>query len=116
MTDRAEYHETIYRELRKEQGGRCAICGRTEEESGRRLAIDHDHTTERVRGALCNSCNTGLGFFGDNIRALQKAIEYLSRDTALRPYYRFETWLYFERQKSFGSDRYEMPKNASLNQ
>jgi len=110
MSERTEYRETIYRELLKEQNGCCAICGRTEDETGKKHAIDHDHSTDKVRGALCVGCNSGLGFFGDNIRLLQKAIEYLSQDTTMRPYYPFETWLYFERQKCFDPERYETHK------
>jgi len=38
------------------QGGMCALCGITPSAT-RRLAVDHDHTTGRVRGLLCSSCN-----------------------------------------------------------
>ena len=41
------------------QGGGCAICG-GHNPSGQRLAVDHDHTTDRVRGLLCHSCNTKI--------------------------------------------------------
>lgn len=50
----------------------CAICG-----SSDRLAVDHCHDTGRVRGRLCMSCNTGLGFFRDKTDLLRSAIEYL---------------------------------------
>ncbi len=34
----------------------CGICGTTDEPR----VCDHDHGTGKVRGALCNPCNTGL--------------------------------------------------------
>lgn len=52
----------------------CAICG---QRSDKPLHVDHDHETGEVRGLLCNSCNTGLGFFKDRIRLLAAAIVYL---------------------------------------
>jgi Autographiviridae endonuclease VII len=57
-------------------GGVCHIC-----EKGcptkRRLATDHNHVTELVRGLLCINCNKGLGNFKDSIDLLKKAIAYL---------------------------------------
>lgn len=50
-----------YDRMFAEQGGVCAICGATPEQSVRGvLAIDHDHATGRVRGLLCIRCNAAL--------------------------------------------------------
>ena len=46
-----------YLDMLEEQGGKCAGCGLTIEESRRRLDIDHDHKTGEVRGLLCAPCN-----------------------------------------------------------
>lgn len=70
------------------QGGRCAICGRTDEivptqrGSGqrRRFCVDHDHDTGRVRGILCNLCNTGIGALRHDPMLLRAAIDYLRRE------------------------------------
>lgn len=51
---------------------RCEICG-----SKNRLAIDHDHATNKVRGILCFSCNTGIGSLGDTMDSLKRALSYL---------------------------------------
>lgn len=56
------------------QGGRCLICAR---DLGDKPHVDHDHTTGRVRGVLCFSCNGGLGQFGDDARRVRTAAEYL---------------------------------------
>ena len=47
-----------YDALLERQGGRCAIC-RARPKS-KRLAVDHDHQTEEVRGLLCSRCNHDL--------------------------------------------------------
>jgi hypothetical protein len=59
------------------QGNCCAICAKPIEALRRRINIDHDHTTNQVRGILCTSCNTGLGHLGDDMAGLQKAMAYL---------------------------------------
>lgn len=63
------------------QGGRCAICGGTEPGGPTNLSfcVDHCHTTGRVRGLLCFSCNQGLGHFKDNVDLLANAAEYLQK-------------------------------------
>lgn len=43
------------------------------------LVIDHNHENGLAREWLCDSCNTGLGRFKDDISALNKAIEYLKK-------------------------------------
>ena len=39
------------------QKGRCALCGKHERSFSKRLAIDHNHSTKRVRALLCFFCN-----------------------------------------------------------
>lgn len=68
-----------YETLLRNQNGCCLICGKSEKENGKRLSIDHNHSTHQVRGLLCQNCNTGLGAFKDDCTALDKAIEYLQR-------------------------------------
>jgi len=43
------------------------------------LVRDHDHDTGKARDWLCDSCNTGLGRFKDNIEFIEKAISYLRK-------------------------------------
>lgn len=64
-----------------EQNHCCKICGNTSEEVGR-LVPDHNHTTKRVRGMLCNGCNRGLGQVKENIGTLKTMISYLEEDLA----------------------------------
>lgn len=65
--------------INEEQGGLCAICG-LPNLNKRKFCLDHDHSTGKVRGLLCTSCNTMLGNAHDNISLLQSAIEYLRRN------------------------------------
>jgi hypothetical protein len=53
----------------------CEICGNGK--SYKALAIDHCHTTNKLRGILCDKCNNGIGLFQDNPILLRKAAEYL---------------------------------------
>lgn len=43
------------------------------------LVIDHNHTTGNANDWICDSCNTGLGRFKDNIELLQEIIQYLKK-------------------------------------
>jgi hypothetical protein len=66
-----------FAELLEFQGGGCAICAKPIENIRRKMNIDHDHETNKVRGILCTGCNTGIGHLGDNIEGLQRALYYL---------------------------------------
>ncbi len=61
-----------YRAMFAKQNGLCAIC--VNNSIG---GVDHCHTTGEIRGLLCNRCNSGIGFFGDDITIMEKAIAYL---------------------------------------
>lgn len=70
-----------YERLFKLQGGACAICGVDGADPRNRrkgrLALDHNHTTGKVRGLLCASCNISLGAMGDDAGLLSRAVNYM---------------------------------------
>jgi len=65
-----------YQDIYDKQNGSCAICNNVCV-TGRRLAVDHDHTTNKVRGLLCGKCNMAIGLMRDDIYLLKKSIIYL---------------------------------------
>jgi hypothetical protein len=58
------------------QNNVCAICGKPNKQK-RRLCVDHDHKTGKVRGLLCVDCNVCLGNANDDIEILKNMIDYL---------------------------------------
>lgn len=93
---RAKYGITVeeYDRRRAEQGHRCAICRRHEDEipvgpagrpraDGSRatrlpLVVDHNHATGEVRKLLCDRCNHLIGHAREDREVLLAAAEYLS--------------------------------------
>lgn len=63
------------------QGGHCAICPATEP-GGRfkYFCVDHNHTTSKVRGLLCNNCNRAIGLLKDSPVLLRAAAIYLEKE------------------------------------
>lgn len=72
-----EEYETIF----KNQGHKCGICKNTK--SGHKntdeMVVDHCHKTKKVRGLLCNRCNTLLGSVNEDISILRETIKYIKR-------------------------------------
>ena len=66
---------------KQEHTTECEICLRAPRT--RRLAVDHDRDTNRVRGLLCFHCNYALGWFKDSAERLQRAAEYLNRPSKI---------------------------------
>lgn len=65
-----------YNNLADSQNYKCKICNKLPEQKF--MAVDHCHTTGRIRGLLCMKCNTAIGLLEDNVTYLTKAIEYLN--------------------------------------
>lgn len=56
----------------------CPICKRYFKLVRRaEVSLDHDDSSGKPRGWLCNSCNTSLGKFGDDIETLQRASDWI---------------------------------------
>jgi len=50
--------DDAYARLLAAQGGHCALC--PSGPKSRRLHVDHEHSTGKVRGLLCHRCNRAL--------------------------------------------------------
>lgn len=81
-----------YRAIRKfklpllhEQGYKCRLCEKDLSKlSGHHIMIDHKKgITDRVRGVLCQACNTGLGNFNDNPELIRKASLYADTEPSI---------------------------------
>jgi hypothetical protein len=69
------------------QNNVCAICFQSESaydprlQSIKKLAVDHCHQNNIIRGLLCSRCNMAIGLLNDSIIILKSAIKYLSKQT-----------------------------------
>lgn len=66
----------LYDAMLAAQNGVCRLCLEPCA-SGRRLAVDHDHETGRIRALLCSNCNRGVGLLRDRPWLLERAATYL---------------------------------------
>ena len=73
-----------YNEMFARQEGKCAICKIHQKYLKVTLAVDHNHSTGKVRGLLCSNCNTGLGHFKENPNLFDRAKEYLVNYTTIK--------------------------------
>jgi hypothetical protein len=67
-----------FQSLIKNQNNKCGICDISFTDYSN-VHIDHDHTTNKVRGLLCKQHNRGLGFFNDNPELLIRAAEWVRK-------------------------------------
>lgn len=66
--------------LMKNQNEKCATCGLSFGLSRDDCPhVDHNHSTNKVRGLLCGKCNVALGYAKENINTLKAMIKYLKK-------------------------------------
>jgi len=79
------YNLTVkqYELILESQNNVCTICGKLEIiKCGvrvKRLAVDHNHTTGKVRGLLCSTCNLLVAHVENNPKILKEIPRYLRR-------------------------------------
>lgn len=71
-----------YDAMKVTQNNLCAICGKPETSTHnngkiKELAVDHCHSTGKIRGLLCWVCNTGIGKLLHSPDLLRKAAAYI---------------------------------------
>lgn len=65
-----------YWEILHSQNGTCALCHK-QCDTGKNLAVDHDHSSGKVRGLLCMRCNRAVGLLRDSAEAALNLYKYL---------------------------------------
>ena len=56
----------------------CPICSkRTIAGVTSKVVLEHDHSSGKIRGWVCDSCNTGIGRFKDSKDLLERAIKFI---------------------------------------
>lgn len=66
------------------QYGLSSICSGPPTSKRKRLSVDHNHSTGRIRALLCAACNTLLGLANESKQILDSAIEYLNKHTEVK--------------------------------
>ena len=66
--------------IKQQDNGICDSCG-GRNSNGRRLSVDHNHYTKKIRGLLCSGCNSVVGFANEHIEKLHNVIIYLEKST-----------------------------------
>lgn len=64
-----------YAQMLAAQGGVCLVCKNPPDTKA--LAVDHCHTTKKVRGLLCDRCNRAIGHLEDNPDRAEDLAKYL---------------------------------------
>lgn len=82
-----DYHNMV-----AAQGNKCAMCGEAETEMRggevKALAVDHNHSTGKVRGLLCSACNKAIGLLKEDRELFFAGVRYLDKhsDAGIVPF------------------------------
>lgn len=76
--------EAERQKLSDAQEQKCAICKRHESEFKRRLSVDHNHASGRVRALLCFYCNR-MRVGRHTIESAEQILDYLLKYDLRKP-------------------------------
>lgn len=71
-----------YDNMYERQAARCQGCNNPIDKYGKSTHVDHNHKTGIVRGLLCHSCNSSLGYSKEDEHRLRGLIHYLEYKAA----------------------------------
>lgn len=77
LKDRYGITPEEYDTILTSQGNRCACCRSPNPGHSRGWRVDHNHTTGKVRGIVCNACNLAIGFVREDPETLFQIAVYL---------------------------------------
>lgn len=71
-----------YEELYHLQNGKCKICSieisiKAKDNGHETACVDHCHSTNTIRGLLCNHCNRALGLLKENPSVIENLLNYI---------------------------------------
>lgn len=66
-----------YQQLLDQQNYSCAICNTHESKFKKALSLDHDHSTGKARGLLCDNCNRALGYLKESETIVNNLLTYI---------------------------------------
>lgn len=69
-----------YNKMLANQNNKCKICLLDSSQFNKVFAVDHCHSTLKIRGLLCGPCNAAIGLLKDDVKLLQNAIVYLEKN------------------------------------
>ncbi len=70
-----------YSTLLEQQNHQCAVCSTPRSLLKRDLSVDHNHSTGKIRGLLCDNCNIALGHLKEDIQRMNNMIQYVEKHT-----------------------------------
>lgn len=74
--DGTNFRVEDYERILLMQLGKCKICRQDRPKDVKEFAVDHDHSSGKVRGLLCQGCNTKVGVVEG--KQLQDILNYLN--------------------------------------
>jgi len=75
---RENFPKEEYKAMLKAQGEKCASCGTTNW-GYNGPCIDHNHKTGKIRGVLCNGCNSAEGHLNSDPIKARALADYMEK-------------------------------------